>query len=482
MKRFLPYNLIIHHIKLLQLENYELKRFFRAVMRRYVSRNSARVDVTWTMKLYLVTVIAFLLQVFVAWEVSLLLFSNMFATGVMVVILFIALSYLFFVFAGVATILIRPFDRIAKRFIIWRAVQKMKRTDVNVVGITGSYGKTTMKEVVSKLLREQCNVLKTAENKNTPLGIARTILQDLTEDTDVFVVEMGAYTRGDIRTLCEIAQPQISILTGINEAHLQRFGSLKNTIAAKFEIVEHAASDATIILNADDDRVMKHKDEFIAGSQEVVYYSAKNNKHSPYRTVEKTFHTDGSGISFELMKGSERLGTFKVPFLADYIIGNIIAALLVGESIGISPEETRSGISKLKPAPHRLEVRRGNMGVTVIDDSYNGNPDGAHAAIETLKKFHNRRKIYVTPGLVEMGDRASSVHKEIGRALANAADLVVLVRTSATEDIQSGLAQENFDGGVVVVDSMEAAQGYLSAHLEKGDVVLFQNDWPENYI
>lgn len=481
--RFFVYNVILHHIKLLQLENYNLGRFFSVIFARYVPRGATRADVTWTMKLVLVTGIAIAIQVGASWGLSSLPVLSFGGRAVLAVILFIILGYMFFIFLSVSTLLVRPIDQVARRFIVLQAKRKMKQlNDLTVIGITGSYGKTTMKETVGTLGGEAREVVTTEENKNTPLGIARTIRGRISESTDIFVVEMGAFQKGDIRELCQIATPNVSIMTGINEAHLERFGSLENTVEAKFEIVENAAPDAEVIINAGDTRVVGHVHEYLQSNQNLHYYSASNDTKCHYRIEGKTFHQDGSGISFDLFKNSDKIGYFKIPFLADYIIGNVIAGFIVAEVLDIDPTEIKSGVSKLTPAPHRLEPQVNRSGVVVIDDSYNGNPDGAEAAIEVLGKFEERRKIYVTPGLVEMGERTKEVHEMIGHQLADVADIVVLIETSAAEHIQVGLRAAGFDGQTVSVDSMEGAQGYLAGHLEKNDVVLFQNDWPENYI
>jgi len=481
MKNWLPHNVIRHHIHLLQLENYHLRRFLRAVVQQFHRKDARAPDITWTYKLSLVTAIAGVLQTAAAW-LFVQLFSLSLAYSILLGVGILMLtSFVFVVFVSLAVVIVWPIDWVLKKGIVWLSKRKLQRINPRVVAVAGSYGKTTMKQTIATMLEEEYSVAATPGNKNTPLGVARAIRNELTEETEVFVVEMGEYQRGDIKELCEITTPEISIVTGINEAHLARFGSIENTMTAIFEVVEYADEDATIIANADDERVRENIQEVAGNQKQIRFYSAHNHKRSPYRTTDRELHTDGSGISFELMKRSERIGTFKVPHMAEYIIGNIIAALLVGEAMDTPPHVLRSGISHLTPAEHRLEPIAMPEDIVVIDDSYNGNPDGAAAAISTLAKFADRRKIYVTPGLVEMGDKSEHIHRTIGRNLADVADIVVLVDTSAAVDIKNGLELEDYDGGIVVVDSMEAAQGYLSGHVQEGDVVLFQNDWPQNY-
>ncbi|MEX2369113.1 MAG: Mur ligase family protein, partial [Candidatus Paceibacterota bacterium] len=325
------------------------------------------------------------------------------------------------------------------------------------------------------------NVVATAESHNVPLSVARTILQKIDADTDVFIVEMGAYGRGDIAALCNLAQPDISILTGINEAHLERFGSLENTVLGKFEIVTQAKGDGKIILNADDEYVMEHYKDFV-GERKVVFFSSNNNDRAALSVTGQRFHEDGTGISFYLKQDTEQIGYVKVSHLGEYIVGNVMVGVIVGGVLGVSAAEVLRQAHRITPAKHRLEpIQRTSQDVLVIDDSYNGNPAGAHAAIDVLEKFVSRRTIYVTPGLVEMGERAEAVHKEIGEHLAAVVDVVVLVETSVTDWIKAGLEEGGFAGELITFKSPQEMHAGISKILKPRDVLLFQNDWPENY-
>jgi|AntRauTorcE11897_2_1112592.scaffolds.fasta_scaffold05797_3 UDP-N-acetylmuramoyl-tripeptide--D-alanyl-D-alanine ligase len=475
-----------YHIYLLQLENFHLTRFM-ASARRDLMRppQSLRHSIKWTPKLSAVVSLATLMSLIIAgllgWG-SALLFSSVVVGVVVGVILLAVLAGGFFIPLSLATLALRPFDRLLRRIIIRRAKRKVSQlSELTIIAITGSYGKTTMKQTLATLLSGSREVVFTPDSFNTPVSIARFILSDVDSDTDVFIVEMGAYQVGDIKELCQIAPPDISILTGINEAHLERFGSLENTIQAKFEIATAARPSTAVICNADDAVVLENYQRFL-GERPVMFYSAKNADKASYQITDKRFHADGSGISFRVVRGDQSLGYVKVSHLGDYIVGNIMAALDAAEVLGIDPAVVLKNAHHITPAEHRLQpIQRTQGRVLVIDDSYNGNPAGAHAAIDVLEQFFDRRTLYVTPGLVEMGKRSEAVHKEIGEHLAEIVDVVVLVETSVTGWIKAGLETAEFSGELVTFSSPTEMHAGINDLLKPGDVLLFQNDWPENY-
>lgn len=483
-----PLKLTAYHLYLFQLENYRIRRYLAFLLRHYPWRAPAatRKNLVWTLKAMYLFALGSFLQAFLAYAISsaaqVLWSIPVTITNLIGLILFAALFFFFPFFLIAAMILYHPFDCFFKHRIIRKAQKKMRNfPNLIIIGITGSYGKTTMKEAIAAILSQKFQVLKTPENINTPLGISRLILEKLTANTEILIAEMGAYERGDIRALCDIAQPNIAILTGINEAHLERFGSLENTIAAKFEIVDATKPDGIILLNADDNRVMKEYKAHIE-KRKAFFYSSENHPMAQTKISETNFFEDGSGIGFELSTGSNALGYIKAPFLGEYIAGIIGGATLIARELGMSREEIRRGIASLSPIPHRLQAIKKSGNILVIDDSYNGNPDGAKEAIRTLCRFKGRRTVYITPGLVEMGMASGAVHREIGRHLAKAADRVVLIKNSVTPFITEGLRENGFpEEHIIWFDTAPEAYKKMPEIIKSGDVVLFQNDWPENY-
>lgn len=467
--------LIWYPIYLLQLENYNLSRFWRAIL---ITKKSGapRQTVIWTMKLRLIVAIAIILIGVVSiglgglthWAVGLI-----FAAGF--------LGW-FAIPLTLSVLVVWPIDYWIKRSIVFRAQALIRnRTDLKIIAITGSYGKTTMKEAIAAVVSEKYTVFKTPDNINTPVGIARLILEQVTPNVQVLVVEMGAYQRGDIAQLCALTPPDIAVLTGINESHLERFGSIKNTVVAKFEIVAQAKPRTLVILNADDERVAENAKHFV-GSRTVRWYSARNAPGAHTRVDNYEMIPDGSGVSFTLAIDREHRMSVRTPLLGRYAPGTFGAAALIGFALQIPAEKIAVALSLVKPVSHRLEVQRVAGDVVVIDDSYNGNPDGVREAIAVLGRFTQRRKLYLTPGLVEAGPQAEAVHRAIGQQLAGVADVVLLIQNSVTPWIAKGF----IDGGgkgeqIRVFATATEAHTALPSVLKAGDVIVFQNDWPDNY-
>jgi len=492
---FLPHNIIKYQIYLLQLENYNLKRFWKVFFRKAWSAGRMRQELVWTNKLKIVFSLALIIQLalLILSFLGITIIFNGFLVNIFFIILIIYLtSCLFGLWLSIAVFVISPLDYILKQAIIKKAKAKIKQQkNLKIIGITGSYGKTTMKEVIAEILSQKYKVLKTNENKNTPLGISRLIVEELNDEIDILIVEMGAYEKGDIKKLCNITQPDIAVLTGINESHLARFGNIENTIATKFEIVANAKEDAKIILNTDDIKVVENYEEQIRSNpsqsygwvgKKVFFYSGENNSKCEYKIANKQFLPEGEGQRADILNSKQDIGNIKTPFLGEYIFSDIIAGIIVARELNLDIEQIRHGISRIKPIEHRLQKVNSDNGAVVIDDSYNGNPDGVREAIKVLAKFKNKRKIYITPGLVEAGEKTGEIHHNIGRQLSGVADKVILIRNSVTPKIEDGLLENGFDKkNIIWFDSATEMHEGIKGVVERGDVVLFQNDWTDNY-
>lgn len=468
---------IRHHLTLLQLEQYELGRYLRVASARYAPLKSPRQEAVWTMKMRVITGIATVLVIVTA-GISYALYGI--AGGAIALAACYALLPLIL---ALATLIVWPIDRIGKNMIIRKARKKIARfPNLKIIGITGSYGKTTMKEAVAAILKEKYEVLSSPASVNTPVGIARLIGEKLTEKTEIFVVEMGAYEQGDIREVCGITPPNIAMVTGINEAHLERFGSIERTKAAKFEIADCAKPGATLVLNADDKRVREEYGRHSAGKK-VAFYSASKNPLAKYETANIGWSKDGLETSFELKDKDGVKYRLSVPLVGGYAPGTVAGAVEVAERCGMTEEEVARGAAMIRPIPHRLEPFMASGNVLVIDDSYNGNADGAREAMRVLARFPDRRKIYCTPGLVETGSATHAVHEGLGMQLAGIADIVILIENEATKSMRRGLEAGGFAKEMIMTfETGNAAHAALPGILRDGDVILFQNDWPDNYF
>ncbi len=439
MEKINPFAYLYYHLYLLQLEEYDIARFVRTIWStKGIPPAQLRKKLIFTPKMILITLMT--LGVIIGMSL-----------GIFVGFLFV--FYISFLPVIFVVVLLTPLDLFLKSTRIASAQNVLSRyPNIKVIGIVGSYGKTTMKEAVSTIVSQKLNVVKTPENINTPLGISELILKKVNEKTEVLVVEMGEYSQGDIKEICSLVKPQIGIITGINEAHLERMGSIGNTVAAIFEIADDMDKDGLLVLN-DDCKLIHDNYQKHISHQQIVLYSSEGDSY------------------------------LKSGLLGHYAKGVLKAAEAVAQKLGLSNGQIETGASLIKPLPHRMEPIEGARGVLVIDDSYNGNPDGVKEAIYLLSTYKDRRKVYITPGLVETGSRVAEIHREIGKELSTVADSVILIENSVTPFIAEGLGAAGFNKeNIKWYKSSEAAHADMAHIVQPDDVVLFQNDWPDNYV
>lgn len=466
---------IFYPLYFLQLENYQLKRFWRVYLKKAFVFDKPRQKLVWTNKIVALLLLSLLIIILINFYVF-INYSPIFS----LLTLFISFV-LFSLFLSISVVVLLPLDWLIKNFIILKAKKKVQKLkNLKIIGITGSYGKTSFKEILATILSVKYKVVFTPENKNTPLGISNIIFKNINEETEIFVAEMSAWQVGNIKTLCRIAPPDIAILTGINESHLERFRTIENTIKTKFEIVKYSKPEALVVLNVDNSLILENYRKY-AADKKIIFYGKENTEFLNYKIKNVFFDEERlkQKITIEIENKSLE---FEIPLLGDYAIATVSGAILVAKHLGLTDNEIKLGLSLIKPISHRLEpIRKENF--LVIDDSYNGNPNGAKAAIGVLAKFKNKRKIYVTPGLVEMGKETRKVHEELGRLLAPVADLVILIQNSVTDFIISGLQEKNFDKqNIIIFNSPLELQEKIKDIIRPNDVILFQNDWPDNYL
>lgn len=480
-----PFHILLYNLYILQLENFELYRYFPLIFRLFKRRDfSMRQQIIWTAKLKITAIISWMIGVFTITALLYIFHEKNLPTVILALLVYVyVFSYLSFFTYGFAVIILSPIDFILKEKIIREARNKMEKySRVKVIGIAGSYGKTTMKEIISTVLSTKYSVLKTPENINTPLGISRLINSKLKPETEILIAEMGEFYKGDISRICSIAKPDTVVITGINEAHYERLKTIDTTIQTIFEIAVNSKPDAAVFMNADDKNISGNYKKYIINRAAYFYNSSslsdRNIKIKPVK-----FHIDGSGQTIEIRKRNKLLGKVTIPLLADYALGDIHCAIQIALLFGLSTTEIMHGLQLLRPIAHRLEPVPGTNNVLIIDDSYNGNPEGVNQAIKVLNKFKGRRKIYVTPGLVETGNRMKQIHYKLGEQLADVVDRVVLIENSVTPAILVGLRNKNFpEQNIIRFKSTLQAHQSIGQLLKDGDVVLFQNDWPDNYL
>ena len=376
-----------------------------------------------------------------------------------------------------ANILISPTETWVKERYINKArkiLNKKEYKDLIKIGITGSYGKTSTKFILKTILSEKYNVLATPGSFNTTMGNVRVIREELKPEHQVFISEMGARKRYDIQEICQFVNPQIGIITSIGAQHLETFKKIENVAKTKGELLKGVTYEGAVFLPKDN----SHCFELYKADKHTKYlYSTKKDGADVYA---KDIKVTKDGSTFKVVtKDGEFECTTKL--LGEHNVQNIIGCVAIAKHLGLTDKEIQSGIAKIEPVEHRLQLIPGANGTTIIDDAFNSNPVGSKRALEVMKQFDGR-KIIITPGMVELGAEEYNLNKEFGRQMADAIDIAILVGVNRSKAIVEGLKEKKFDDmSIYVVNNLDEATAKLGTLTKAGDVILFENDLPDNY-
>jgi UDP-N-acetylmuramoyl-tripeptide--D-alanyl-D-alanine ligase len=325
----------------------------------------------------------------------------------------------------------------------WQTIEKAKEKrekfkDLLVIGITGSYGKTSTKEFLATILSEKFRVLKTKEHQNSEMGISQCILNNLNEEHQIFVVEMGAYNRGGIKLLCDITKPKIGVLTGINEQHMATFGSQENIIKTKYELIESLPKDGTAFFNA--------KNKFCL----ELYQQAK---------IKKFLYGENSS------------------FLGEE---NILGAVAVAKELGMSEQEISRAEEKIKNKFPGIQIKKGINGLNIIDATFSANPDGVISHLEYLKTWQGR-KIIIMPCLIELGRVLKEIHQRIGEKIGEACDLAIITTkdSSAFSGIKKGAIEKGMpEENILFMENPKEIFEKIKSFSKTDDVILLESRVP----
>lgn len=345
---------------------------------------------------------------------------------------------------------------------------------LTIIGVTGSFGKTSTKNYLAGILAEKYNVLVTPGNFNTLLGVIRTIREQLRPYHQVFIVEMGAKQNNDIKEICDLVHPTIGIVTAVGEMHLETFKSVENIQNTKFELINSLPADGLGVINFDSEYIRSYKG--IKSNCRIIRYSTEGN--GDYKASDIVY--GAGGVSFTLNGGEQ----YSSRLLGAGNLLNILAAIAVADHLGVPASKQRNAIARLQPVEHRLSMKVAN-GITVLDDAYNSNPQGAKMGLEVLKNFkvgEDNKRIVITPGFVEMGTRQAEANKELGRTIATSCDYAIIVNAVNRDAIKSGIDEMGMPADkYFLADSLNHAHARLAQILRAGDVVLYENDLPDNF-
>ncbi len=393
---------LLFWVYLFQLKEYRFDRLWaeygrpEKLTRFWVAAGGRKLYVPrWTVKAILVSFVSFATLFLVAGQVGIGM-PEPFYVGA-----YVALYFAVPVLASAVVTIFKIPTFLAKQLIYILAARKIRAfSHLVVVGVTGSYGKSSTKEFLAYILSRKFRVVKTPGNTNTEIGVAWYALRRVKADTEVFIAEVGAYRRGEIATVCRIIHPRIGLLTGISEQHAALFGSVENIKKAKFELIESLPADGFAAFNGENEDCVK-------------LASGWKGKRVLYR----------------------RDPSVKPDFPPHYQL-NLSGAIAVARYLGMTDEEVREGVESIRLGQRMMRSFTGRGGALVIDDTYSANPDGVRVALEHLARQLQQRKIIVMPCLIELGATASEAHKKIGEQVGRICDYAVITTGDYFREIQ----------------------------------------------
>ena len=349
------------------------------------------------------------------------------------------------------------------------------QNDLIRIGITGSYGKTSVKQILATILSEKYAVLATPKSFNTPMGVTRTIRERLLPSHQVFIAEMGARHVGDIKELCRLVKPTIGILTSVGPQHLDTFRTVERVAGTKYELIEALPEDGMSFFT-DDHAISK---ALYDKTQKPKFLTGMDKGNADIWSENIVVSSEGSTFDLCFQDGERLQVTTRL--LGEHNIQNILLAAAVANALGLTKQQILRGIRRIEPVKSRLELIKNPNSYTIINDGFNANPVSAKAALTTLSRFPKRR-IVITPGMVELGADEAAFNQAFGEQIAQAADIAIIVGKKRVQPILQGLHEAGFpEENIHQVGSLAESTSVLQRIVQKDDTVLYENDLPDNY-
>ena len=438
------------YLTIFQLEEYKIPRFYKWLFGNFSLRKiPTKKGLVITNKVKLIIAI------------SAIWFFIILAKNILVAFLFLFQPYFLY---SLAILTLKPYEIYNKRRIIKKTHRKIQGCkNLKVIAVTGSYAKTSVKEILYQILKEKYPTLRTPESYNTIFGIAKVVDLELDASYDFFICELGAYKKGEIKELSRMVSPAFGIITGITQQHLERFGSFQNIISGKFELFEYLQNKNKMIFNLKDENIRKEVKR------------RKIDKDYLVKTENIQFGPQGSTFVIKIRNKKFKIQTELFGYAH---VNNIEIAANAALMLGLSPEYIANQIKKLKPFANRLVLLR-DKNSTVVDNTYNSNPAGFAETINTAKLVAGK-KVLVTPGLVELGAKSSQFHEELGKSARGVFDEVILVgKNKRTLAFQNGLGKNAHVE--FIKDTREEYANKINELKENFNWVFLENDVTENY-
>lgn len=388
---------------------------------------------------------------------------------------------------ALGNLLMTPVEHYMRQRFLSQASQVLENIHPKIIGITGSYGKTTTKNFLRDIMNVRYRTYATPKSYNTLMGISLAINRDLTEDysTEYFISEMGAYVPGEIERICQLTPPDISIVTEVGPQHLERFGTLENVKLAKYEIIKNLKPDGVAVFNWDNPYIQAMVAENYPNTRLTVSreLSLEDAKAQNITWLAIDIQESLAGLSFTMINietgEQEQIST---AIVGEHNVTNLLLSTAVAYHEGIPLRDIAFRIRTLQPAESRLVTQTTENNITIINDAYSANPKGVISALKVLGRHETGKRLLITPGMVELGALHEVENQKLGKLAAQHATDVILIGESQTQPIHAGLQSTNFDmTNVQVMETLAEAVTWYQQNLKSGDTVLFLNDLPDTY-
>ena len=394
----------------------------------------------------------------------------------------------------VAFLIMAPIENNIRRKFAKEASDILKNNnDIYTIGITGSFGKTSVKYFLSTILKSKYNVCFTKGSFNTPMGATLTIKNELKSYDEIFVCEMGARRIGDIKEICELVFPKAGIITEVADQHLDTFKNIDNVLKTKFELADYVVDNnilnnkhkKILLVNGDNEIIknyIKEKySEYLTGDKKIIYTYGLNEDDDFY---SKIINIDNNGTHFIF---NDRLNNNSIEYntilIGEHNVLNLSAAIAMASLLDVDITNIKTSIERIQPVAHRLEIKKISDKQIIIDDAYNANIKGSKYAINTLTYFKDYTKILITPGMVELGDKQYELNKQFIKEAAKVCDYILLVSEVNKKAMLDGLKEVNYNEyNYSHFNSFNEAYAYANINItEEKKAILIENDLTDNY-
>lgn len=354
---------------------------------------------------------------------------------------------------------------------IEKAIQKLKkhRRRLLVIGVTGSYGKSSTKEYIAQVLQHKYRVLRTQGTNNTPIGIAKTVLTGLRNDTQILVVEMGAYKKKEIAQLCQIVQPRIGVVTSVSDQHLSLFGSLKNTIGAKYELVESLPNSGLVLFNGNNENTRKLYER--AKKKKVLYQTFTQAPLHPAAIAAYNVRAGKTSVHFDVMFRRTTMHLV-ASLIGEQSVENVLPAIYLANYVGMRKEQIQDAVATLVPLARTMTKHVLENGASAIDDTFSANPNAALAAISYMRKYEGEKVLVLSP-LIELGKKGEYHHYTIGKRASLVCDYLFVTNSNFFSYILNGI-KDGRRACLVKVAGASEIVAFVQENMGKGDVVVFE--------